>query len=262
MILELQNVSVGYGRKGVVHDVSFAVAAGDVVCLLGPNGSGKTTLFRAILGLLPLQAGQVHLDGKPSGSWSRQEFARRIAYVPQLHIPPFPYTVLDVVSMGRTPFIGVCSAPGPADREAAESVLDRLAIRHLRDRTYTEISGGERQLVLIARALAQEPKLLVMDEPTSHLDYGNQVRTVARIRDLARHDIAVVLTTHSPEHAFACATRVVALHRGRLIAEGPPPAVVTQELLRSLYGVEVRIVDAPGRATCPSADRLLAPVFG
>jgi iron complex transport system ATP-binding protein len=259
MMLSLQNVAAGYGQHRVVHDVSFAVGTGEVVCLLGPNGSGKTTLFKAVLGLLPLQAGRIELDGKGIDSWSRRDYARQIAYVPQLHVPPFPYVVLDVVSMGRTPYLCTCASPSPADRRAAEAVLEQLGISHLRDRTYTEISGGERQLVLIARALTQQPRFLIMDEPTSHLDYGNQIRTIARIRELARHDISVILTTHSPDHAFVCATRVVALHHGTLIASGPAATVITPELLNTMYGVDVRVLDLHHQH--PGVGRLLAPQF-
>jgi len=259
MILSLQAVGVGYGQRAVVHDVSLEIGTGEVVCLLGPNGSGKTTLFKAILGLLPLQAGRIELDRRGIASWARREYARHIAYVPQVHVPPFPYDVLEVVSMGRTPYLCTCASPTAADRRVAQTVLEELAIGHLRHRAYTEISGGERQLVLIARALAQQPKFLIMDEPTSHLDYGNQIRTIARIRELSRHDIAVILTTHSPEHALACAARVVALHRGTLIADGPATAVITPPLLKTMYGVEVRVLDLPDQP--PGTGRLLAPQF-
>ena len=182
MMLSLHDISVGYGTRTVVYDVSFRIRTGEVVCLLGPNGSGKTTLFKAMLGLLPLQAGEMRLEGKNVRRWSRRDYARHIAYVPQLHVPSFPYTVLDMVSMGRTPYLGACSSPGPSDRRIANEVMEEISIAHLRDRPYTEISGGERQLVLIARALAQRPQFLIMDEPTSHLDYGNQIRTLAHPR--------------------------------------------------------------------------------
>jgi iron complex transport system ATP-binding protein len=259
MIISLHDLSVGYGRQRVVHNVSLQIASGDVVCLLGPNGSGKTTLFKAMLGLLPLQSGEMKLDGQHIRQWSRRNYAQHIAYVPQLHVPSFPYTVLDMVSMGRTPYLGACSAPGAADRRIANEVIDKLSIGHLRHRTYTEISGGERQLVLIARALAQQPRFLIMDEPTSHLDYGNQLRTLARIRELSRHDMAVILTTHAPDHAFMCATRVVALHQGRLIADGSAGDVITPSLLQTMYDVEVQILPAPQSTNNPG--RLLAPVL-
>jgi iron complex transport system ATP-binding protein len=250
MKLTIHNLSAGYRDTLVLHDITTSISSGEVVCLLGPNGSGKTTLFKTILGLLPLQ-GDISLDDRSLSSLSRLERARTLAYIPQLHVPPFPFTVLDVVLTGRTPFIGMFSSPSDADRRCAVQSLEALQIAHLVHRNYTELSGGQRQLVLIARALSQSPRFLVMDEPTSHLDYGNQMRTIRTIRQLARKDMGIILTSHVPDHAFMCASRVLALLDGKLIADGAPKDVLTQSILKRMYTIDVDIVTlSHGRCVC------------
>ena len=254
MKLAMHNISAGYGSRMVISEISTSLNSGEVVCLLGPNGSGKTTLFKAILGLIPAR-GDIHFGQRPARTFTTRERARTLAYVPQIHIPPFPFSALDVVLMGRTPFIGAFSIPSQDDKREAARVMDTLHIGHLRDRNYAQISGGERQLVLIARALAQSPQFLIMDEPTMHLDFGNQIRALNLIRDLATNDMGVMITTHTPDHAFICATRVIALLDGRIAADGPPKEVLTCDLLKRMYGIEVEIVSAEGRFLCVPAMR-------
>jgi iron complex transport system ATP-binding protein len=251
-LLRAEHLAFGYGARIVGAEVSFALQAGEVLCLLGPNGSGKTTLFKTLLGLLPARAGRVLVDGLDVARWSRARLARAIAYVPQAHAALFPFTVREVVLMGRASRLRPFAAPGRADHAVAEAALASLGIAHLSPRIYTEISGGERQLALVARALAGEPRLLVMDEPTASLDFGNQVQVLAQIRRLARDGLGVILSTHDPDHAFLCADRVALLHRGRLAALGPPSETITSESLRRLYGVEVAVVplSGQGRSVC------------
>jgi ABC-type cobalamin/Fe3+-siderophores transport system ATPase subunit len=239
--LEVRGLHCGYGRRAVTHDVTLAVTSGEVLCLLGPNGSGKTTLFKTILGLLRPMAGTITIDGQDITRWDARRRARLIAYVPQLHTPSFPFRVLDVVIMGRTAHLGAFASPGRHDEEIARSALADAGIAHLADRPYTEISGGERQLVLITRALVQQAHLLIMDEPTSNLDYGNQVRVLRHIRRLAADGIAVLMTMHYPNHAFLCADRVALMHHGRIQAVGTPRDVITEHSLAELYGVATRI---------------------
>jgi len=248
MLLRVEDLAFGYGNRIVGSGVSFGLEAGEILCLLGPNGGGKTTLFKTLLGLLPARAGRVHLDGADLFTLSRTAVARAIAYVPQAHAAFFPFTVREVVVMGRASRLGPFSAPGPADEAAAERALETLGIGHLSGKIYTEISGGERQLVLIARALSGEPRLLMMDEPTASLDFGNQARVLMQVRRLARSGIAVMLSTHDPDHALLCADRVVALQDGRLAACGPPAETITPELLRGLYGIDVVVTSVPGLA--------------
>ncbi len=253
MKLAMLNLSAGYGARMVVSEISTSLHSGEVVCLLGPNGSGKTTFFKAILGLIPSR-GDILFDERYARTFTTRERARTLAYVPQIHVPPFPFSAMDVVLMGRTPFIGAFSIPSQDDRSEAARIMDLLHIGHLSDRNYAQISGGERQLVLIARALAQSPQFLIMDEPTSHLDFGNQIRTLNLIRELATRDMGVMITTHIPDHAFICATRVIALLDGRIAADGPPKEVLTCTLLKRMYGIDVDVVSvAEGRCICVPA---------
>jgi iron complex transport system ATP-binding protein len=236
------NLAFGYADKLVGRSATVALAAGEVLCLLGPNGGGKTTLFKTMLGLIPPCGGRVTLDGADIATLSRAELARLVGYVPQAHAGYFPFSVRDIVLMGRTAHVGLFATPSARDRDIAARALAGLGIEHLIDRVYTRISGGERQLVLIARALAQEPKFLVMDEPTASLDFGNQVRVLERIKALAGQGIGVLLSTHDPDHAFLCADRVALLHQGELAQVGPPDEAITAENLRWLYNVDVEIV--------------------
>ncbi|GAB2530856.1 ABC transporter ATP-binding protein [Simplicispira piscis] len=243
-VLQACALTIGHGQRRVGTDLSFAMVPGEVLCLLGPNGSGKTTLFRTLLGLLAPLAGEVRVLGEPVAEWPRSAFARHVGYVPQAHAGIFPYTVEDVVLMGRAARIGRFAAPAQQDREHALHCLHTLGIAHLRQRIYTAISGGERQLVLIARALAQEPVLLVMDEPTASLDFGNQIRVLEHIAQLRQQGMAVLLSTHQPDHALRIGDRIALLGGGRLVAIGTPASTATPERLATLYGVSERAVAA------------------
>lgn len=246
MTLRARDLAFGYAGRPVGTVADLSLSRGEAVCLLGPNGSGKTTLFRTLLGLLPPRSGNVLLDGRDLARWRRQDLARRLAYVPQAHAGVFPYTALDVVLMGRTPHIGRFAAPGRRDREAAHAALDRLGIADLAGYDYTRLSGGQRQLVLLARALAQGADYLVLDEPTASLDFGNQVLVLNELRKLRAAGLGIVLSTHAPDHAFACADRVLVLAEGRLVADGTPTEVVTAPRLAQVYGVVVDVVRPPG----------------
>ncbi|WJH42231.1 ABC transporter ATP-binding protein [Aliirhizobium terrae] len=256
MMLELRDLSFGYGARTIGSSVSLTLGPGEVLALLGPNGAGKTTLFKTMLGLLPPQAGDVLFDGASLATLSRAERAKRIAYVPQAHAALFPFTVRDVVLMGRAARVAPFSAPGRRDREIAADALDRLGMSHLADRPYTEISGGERQMTLIARALAQEPKVLVMDEPTASLDYGNQMRVLSHVRRLAAEGMAIVLSTHNPDHVFMVADQVALLHEGRLAGLGPPAEVLTPATVKRLYDIDVVMGVLPGGSFQVSSPRL------
>lgn len=218
---------------------SLSLQPGELVSLLGANGAGKSTLLRLLMGFIKPDKGCVQLAGKPLHSYPRRTLARHLAYVPQAHIMPFPYSVHEVVMLGRLPATGLSKAPGNSDIEIVDTVLERLGIAHLSRRIYTEISGGERQLVLIARALAQDARILVLDEPMSGLDYGHQLRLLERLQLLAAEGYTVVKTTHHPEHALLASTRVALLHNGRIEADGMPASVVTPAAIEQLYGVRV-----------------------
>jgi iron complex transport system ATP-binding protein len=251
-LIAARGLTIGHGHRPVGRDLTVSVAAGEIVCLLGPNGCGKTTLFRTLLGLIPPLAGTVTVAGRDLRAMTRPEIARHLAYVPQAHVPPFPYPVDEVVLMGRTARMGPLSAPSAADRAAARAALARLGIADLADADYSRLSGGQRQMVMIARALAQEAPVLVMDEPTASLDFGNQARVLARILDLARAGgHAVVLSTHDPDQAFALGARVILMHAGAIVEDGPPDRVLTAGRLGRVYGVPVSVERTPsGRAVC------------
>ena len=255
-MLEVRDLAFGFPGRTVGSGVGFSLAGGEVLCVLGPNGGGKTTLFRTVLGLLEPHGGGVRLGGTSLRALSRAQVARLAGYVPQGHSAYFAFTVLDFVLMGRTSRIGAFSSPGKADLEVAARALESLGIASLADKRVTEISGGERQLVLVARALAQEPRLLVMDEPTASLDFGNQVRVLERIGRLAATGIAILFSSHDPDHAFLAAQRALLLGEGRMLEIGAPREVVTGATLQRLYGVSVEVVDTGGgRHACLPALR-------
>ena len=247
LLLEVKAATCGYGGKSIVHGIDLDLDRGQVLCVLGPNGSGKTTFFKAILGFLALQSGRIILSGRDIADYSLRELARKVAYVPQSQSPAFPFTVLDVVTMGRCSRLGAFSAPGPKDIERAEACLERLGVSHLASSIYTEISGGERQMVLIARALAQGPDMLVMDEPASNLDFGNQIRLLNVVNMLASSGIGIIMTTHFPNHSFLVGDDVAVMEAGRIVAAGPPDDVLTESLLESVYGVAVRVLETDNK---------------
>lgn len=241
MRLEVCDAVCGYGTKIVVENINFSVQSGEILCLLGPNGVGKTTLFKSILGLIKMLGGVIKIDGEAVRSWSKKKLAQAFGYVPQAHTPPFPFTVRDIVIMGRTAHLGMFASPSKEDEEISEKAMATLGISCLADRIYTEISGGERQLVLIARALAQQPKILIMDEPTSNLDFGNQARILKQINELAKKGLAVIMTSHFPNHVFLCSTKVALMQRNNKFSVGSVEEIITEENLKSAYGIDVRI---------------------
>ena len=255
-MLEVRALDFGFPGRTVGRDVSFSLAAGEVMCVLGPNGGGKTTLFRTLLGLLPRHAGSIAIENSSLEDLSRGQIARRAGYVPQGHAGYFAFTVRDFVLMGRTSHLGTFSVPARKDREVAERVLESLGIAALAERPITEISGGERQLALLARALAQEPRLLVLDEPTAGLDFGNQVRVLERMTRLASAGMSILFSSHDPDHAFLCAHRALLLAQGRTLEIGAPAAVIRADTLERLYGISVQVLPLPdGGHTCLPALR-------
>jgi len=255
--LELRDLSFSYRDRSALRGISLTVRGGELVCLLGPNGAGKSTLFRCALSLLRSYQGSVLIGGTESRHLAADELSRRIAYIPQAHQGAFDYTALEIVLMGAAGGRSLFALPRRADEERARSRLADLGIAHLADRSYERISGGERQLVLIARSLAQEAPILVMDEPTANLDYGNQVLVMERVAELARRGYAVLLSTHNPEHAFLWATRAAVLVGGELIGDGPPSQLLTEPMLERIYGVKVGLFPLEGgmgyRACVPHA---------
>jgi iron complex transport system ATP-binding protein len=218
VIVSGHDLTIGYPDHVVGRGLNVALKTGEVLALLGPNGGGKTTLLKTLLGLLKTIGGEVRVDGKPLDDFSVRERARVVAYVPQVHIDTFAFTVETVVLMGRTAHGNLFSRPSAHDRAVAQAALERFGIARLSERPYTMISGGERQLVLQARALAQEPQFVVLDEPTASLDFGNQGKVLGEIRALAKSGHGVLFTTHDPNHALRAADRAYLLRDGTRIA--------------------------------------------
>lgn len=246
MNLSVQNLSFSYEQHQVLDSVSFMLERGEFLSVLGPNGVGKSTLFRCILGLLTSYTGSITSDGKDLRAMARREMAKRIAYIPQINKPTFGYTVLNTVLMGTTRQVSMFSQPKAGQIAQAMSALERVGAAHLAERDFTHLSGGEQQLVLVARAIAQQADILVMDEPTSALDYGNQLRILQLVRELAGEGYAVLLSTHNPQHALTFASRILALSDGKVAALGRPDDVLTRELIGRLYGVNVAFADTDG----------------
>ena len=255
MTLAARNLDFGFRGRAVGRGVAFEVPAARIVCLLGPNGSGKTTLMRTLLGLLPPLAGEVVLDEMPVTLWPARARAARLAYVPQAVESYFDFTVAETVEMGRMAHRGLFAHPGREDRERAHAAIERLGIALVRDRPINAVSGGERQLAFIARALATEATHLLMDEPTANLDYGNQARVLDEVARLRQAGVAVLFSTHHPDQALRIADRALMIRDGGIMADGAVGEVLNSENLSALYGraidvAEVRSADGSLRRVC------------
>jgi len=240
-------------RETVLREIDFLAREGEVTAVLGPNGSGKTTLFQCLLGIWKFQEGDVLFEGESVRHLKRVEIARRISSVPQEHEPPFPYTCFDIVLMGRTAHVGVFSSPGEKDSDLAHEAMETLGIHHLASRPYTRVSGGERQMVLVARCLAQNAPVMLLDEPSAHLDFRNQNLILAKVKQIVRErGLTVIMNLHDPNMALMFADQVLLLKQGRLIARGTPDDAITRKNLWDVYGLEVEFLTGSGlRMICP-----------
>ena len=247
LILECRSLGFHYGDKQVLHDISFQVQTGTFCAVLGRNGSGKTTLIHCLNKILAPISGQVLIQGKDLSSLSRKQIAKRISLVPQEHIDIFPYTVLDVVVMGRAPFLGVAANPDEADYHIATTALRELNAEALADKNFNRISGGERQIALLARSLAQTTPVMLLDEPTNHLDFNNQYHLLSSIKHLCRSKgISIVASMHDPNLAGMFADAVIMIKNGEIMVQGDKGAVMTTENISTLYDTktcEFRIND-------------------
>ncbi|MDI6890148.1 MAG: ABC transporter ATP-binding protein [Thermodesulfovibrionales bacterium] len=243
-------------EEEIIKGIEFKVDTGEITTLLGPNGSGKTTVFKCITGLWKSQKGEILFKNKNISNLSCEKRAKMLAIVPQEHEPPFPYSVLDVVLMGRASRVSIFSSPSREDYSRAEEAVETVGIAHLKERAYTKISGGERQLVLIARALAQEAPILLLDEPTTHLDFRNQILVLNKVRELARQKgLTVLMTLHDPNLAMLFSDKAVIINNGLLVSNGAPQTVITEDNLKKVYGIDVVIINWNGtNVICPRID--------
>ncbi|BBB89461.1 MAG TPA: ABC transporter ATP-binding protein [Methylomusa anaerophila] len=247
-MIRAENVCFSYGRQQVLHNVSLDIAAGEVVTLLGPNGSGKTTLLKCLTGTVRPSGGKIIINGQDMASLKPRQIARLAAVLFQNHTPFFPYKVRDVALMGRAPYVdGFLSGPDKSDNTIVEEVLTELAIVQFADRLYTELSGGERQLVLLARALVQQPRLLVLDEPTAPLDFKNIIKTLQTVRRLAKDkQLAVIMSLHDPNHTLMFSDKAALVKKGEIKAFGPADQVINEVNLAELYEMAVNVIEYQG----------------
>lgn len=275
--ITVQNISLSYEKELVLNNINLSIKKGSVVTLVGPNGCGKTTLLKVINGFLRQYEGAVYIDNRNTEHISSLEMAKTLSYVSQLHKSSFPFSVLDVVLTGRMPYINTFSTPGKKDLEKARSILDFLGIGHFAHKSYTQISGGERQMVMIAKALVQEPDFLLLDEPTSFLDLKNQIHVLKTITHLSKtRNITVLMTLHEPNHAMLFSDEIILLRKlgygecnshvsseketllsypgNNIVVSGIPEKVMTPEKIKEAYGIHVDILEHNGK-------RMIMPVI-
>lgn len=242
-LLDVKNISFSYNDEEIFSDISFSIGTGEVLCILGPNGTGKTTLIKCLNGLHDIDSGEILIGGTNIKKLSFREISKHIGYIPQSHVPSFPFKVFDVVLMGRAPYLNLTDSPKEGDVKIAMDALKTLGIDYLKDKEYTNLSGGERQLVFLARVLCQKPDVLILDEPTSHLDFGNQIRLLEIIDNLAKSGLSIIMSSHFPDHAFLSSTKVAIMKDKHFIDFGTPDDVVTEENLKKAYSIDVKLIE-------------------
>jgi iron complex transport system ATP-binding protein len=248
-MIEIDNLHFSYKKHPVLKGIDFELYRGEVVSLLGPNGCGKSTLIRLILKLLDSK-GSIKIHDRGLEAYSHKEIAEHIAYIPQYHNVPFNYSVVEMVVMGRISKLGFFASPSDKDYEIAEKALERVGIVELKDRPFGQLSGGQKQLVLLARAIAQEVNLFIMDEPVNGLDYGNQVRLLELINSLAKEGYTFLKTTHYPDHALLVSSRVVVMNGGKIIEDGSPEEVIHSDMIADVYGIQAEIITHDAQRRC------------
>lgn len=246
-MLEVKNLSCGYENRKVLKNVNFTAKPGDILCILGPNGSGKSTLIKTIIGLLKPYEGDILINKNSINKWSWRKKAKIISYIPQTFNSTFKYKCKDIVLMGRTSHVNFMSSPSRKDEEIAKKAMEILKISHLKDKIYSQLSGGERQLVKIAQALAQETKVIVMDEPTNNLDFSNQAIMLKHLKECAHMGITIIMATHFPEHAFLYGTKALLIKDGGVIEIDEPNDNLEENDLQKLYGIDLELVELNSR---------------
>lgn len=241
LLIDAKNISFSYGKKQILDNIDFQLYQGDVLSLVGKNGCGKTTLLKILLGIYKSN-GEINIFSKEIKKYKNKELAKLISYVPQTHQIPFDYTVFDVVLMGRLAHIGLFSNYSQKDKEIALKALEKVGISHLKNNIYSQISGGERQLAFIARALTQQSKIIFMDEPVTGLDYGNQLKLLKFLKELCCEGYTFVKTTHYPDHALYASNKVMMIKNGKILDVGNIDEKLTSTNIKKLYDVDVEII--------------------
>ncbi len=247
--IQVKNACFSYGKNLVFSQLDFNIKGGEVFCVLGPNGCGKTTLLDCLLGILKLDKGDILIESNSVKNIKPKNLANKIAYVPQVHKRTFPYTVKDIVLMGRAYKTKIFSSPTIEDIKIAEQAMEKVGIAHLWDQPYTQISGGQCQLVMIARALTQQPKIIVMDEPTAHLDFKNELIVLETVVELVKKDnICVVMATHFPNHAYyfenkSIPTTLAIMNNGMFEQIGSPNEILNELNIKKIYNINSKILN-------------------
>lgn len=243
MKIEFKNVACGYGKKFILQQINCCIGLGDKVAVLGPNGIGKSTLFKTVLGFLDVLDGEILVNEKNIKTYHGVELAKVISYVPQAKSYSYQYTVEDMIVMGRASHISSFSKPSRMDVDIAYKAMERIGILELRNKYYSELSGGEQQCVLVARAIAQESKFIIMDEPASNLDLKNQKKLLDIVNCLADDGIGIIMATHSPEHVFATCNKVLLIDKSGASIFGKMNEIMTAEKLISAFGVDLDVME-------------------
>ena len=252
MILIAEDICFSYGEAPILQNVSLQAEKGSITCIMGPNGSGKTTLLECLMGSKQVKKGRIIVSGKNISSMKRPELARNISFIPQIHAITFPYTVRDTVLMGRMAYAGLFGYPDAEDQKACDDAMEKTDIIKFSDKAYSSLSGGEIRLVLLARALCQDAKIILMDEPAAYLDFRNEMLFLERVSELVKNEnITVLMATHSPDHALmfeseGMPVKAVLMKEGKVSAFGRPSDVITKESVADVFGVDAEIVDVCG----------------
>jgi iron complex transport system ATP-binding protein len=254
----INKLNFSYGNSFSLKDISFSVNSGQICAILGPNASGKTTLIKCLAGVLSKESGAIIFDDRVAKGLTERELSRMLAYVPQTHEASFPYTVIDMVLMGRNPYIGYFSMPKKEDLNMSHMALATLKMEHIKDKAFTEISSGQQKMVLIARALAQETPIMLLDEPTAHLDFKNKLLVLKNIKNLVKaKGVSVLLSLHDPNEVTLIADQTIIMNNGEIVSQGKTEDVLTTRIIKEIYGIDVEVIDVAERKMfVPSMDSI------
>lgn len=249
-MFRVENLKFSYGGKEILKGIDFEINSSDIISILGPNGCGKTTLLKILLGFLKPSSGEVYFENKPIKNIKTKEFFQKVAYIPQIHETAFAYLVKDVVLMGRMPYKSLFSNYNNEDKKIVLEALEILGITHLQNEIYTTLSGGQRQLILIARAIAQQANVFIMDEPVNGLDFGNQYKLLNKLKELSKQNLTFIKTSHHPDHVFFASKEAIFLNNGKILEKGEPNKIIREENIEKVYNLKSKIADLYDRKIC------------